>query len=339
MTIRAAINGFGRIGRLVLRAVVEMKRDEFEIVAVNDLAPVEMNAHLLRHDTVHGAFPGNVGVSDGALQVDGRAIRALSESDPDALPWHDLGVDVVLECSGAFRRREDAARHLAVGAKQVLISAPAKGQGADLTVVYGVNHDRLRPDFTIVSNASCTTNAVAPLVHVLHQAFGIEHACMLTAHGYTASQRLVDGWHKDPRRARAAAANMIPTSTGAAKAVGEVLPDLAGRVVGSALRVPLTNMSIVYLTFETRRATTADAVNQAMREAADGDLSGVLSVSDDPLVSSDFVHDPHSAILDAPSTLMAGPIMGMIAAWYDNEWGFAVRLLDTAREMARVARG
>lgn len=335
MAIRAAINGFGRIGRLVLRAAHELDRDEIEIVAVNDLGDAESNAHLLQFDSVHGRFPGAVSLSNGTLDLSGRTVEVLREKDPAALPWKEMDVDLVFECSGAFRTREAAGKHLDAGAQRVLISAPAKGKGADLTVVYGVNHKALTRDHVIVSNASCTTNCVAPLAHVLHQAFGIEHAYMLTAHGYTGSQQLVDGLHKDLRRARAAAVNMIPTSTGAAEAVGDVLPELEGRIVGSALRVPLPNISIVYLTFQAGRTLSTDGVHDAMRAAASGELEGVLDVSDRPLVSSDYNHNPYSAVLDSESTMVVGPQMATVAGWYDNEWAFAIRMLDTGQEMAR----
>ena len=334
MGIRIGINGFGRIGRLVLRGIVETGRDDYEVVAINDLGPTDTNAHLLRHDSVHGRFPGEVKVAEDTIDVGFGPIDVLSETDPAALSWRDLGADVVFECSGKFRRREQAVKHLEAGARRVLVSAPS--EGADLTVVYGVNHERLKAADRIVSNASCTTNCAAPIASVLHDAIGIDSGSIVTAHGYTGDQNLVDGLHRDPRRARAAGVSMIPTTTGAAKAVGTVLPELEGRIDGSALRVPIANVSVVYFTVQASRATSVDEIHDAMRQASEGRLNGVLDVSDEPLVSSDYNHNPFSAVYDTTGTTVVGDRLCTVMAWYDNEWGFALRMLDTGAAMSAL---
>lgn len=334
MAVTIGINGFGRIGRAVLRALYESGRsDRLRVVAVNDLGEPSVNAHLMRHDTAHGPFPGAVTLAGDALTVNGEAVRMLDERDPARLPWGDLGVDLVMECTGRFAGREKASAHLDAGASRVLISAPG-GDDVDATVVYGVNHDSLRGDERIVSNASCTTNCLAPLVLPLHEAFGVESGQMCTIHAYTNDQVLSDVYHKDPRRARAAAVNQIPTSTGATRAVERVLPALAGRLDGYAVRVPTINVSMVDFTFFAAQETDVDAVNRVLRDAAEGALAGVLGVSDEPLVSSDFMHDPRSAIVDTALTRVTGGRLVKVCAWYDNEWGFANRMLDVAELMA-----
>ena len=329
---RLAINGFGRIGRNILRALVESGRDDLEIVAINDLAPLETNAHLFENDSVHGRFAGSLSLTEDSIDVGRGPIRVTALRDPASLPWSD--VDIILECTGVFRSRAKAALHLGNGAQRVLISAP--GKNADKTVVYGVNHSELTTDHLIVSNASCTTNCLAPLAMVLNDALDIKRGFMTTVHSYTTSQRLLDASHKDPRRARAAAENIIPTSTGAAKAVGLVLPALAGKLDGTAIRVPTPNVSVVDFTFETRRATTPDEVNQIVTQAAEGALSGVLGICNKPLVSRDFNHNSHSSILDAEQTRVVDGTMVRVLAWYDNEWGFSCRMLDTATCLARL---
>ncbi|MEW5704995.1 MAG: type I glyceraldehyde-3-phosphate dehydrogenase [Pseudomonadota bacterium] len=334
MTIRIGINGFGRIGRLVLRAIAETVRSDLVVVGVNDLGPAETNAHLLRYDSVHGPFPSSVKVGEGQMDIGRGPIRVTAEAEPAKLAWGDLGVDVVLECTGRFLKREQAARHLEAGAGKVLISAPAKD--VDLTVVYGVNHDRLAPGMTIVSNASCTTNCLAPVADVLHRTIGIERGFMTTVHSYTADQQIVDALHKDLRRARAAAVSMIPTSTGAARAVGLVLPELKGKLDGTAIRVPTANVSLVDLTFVAARKTTPEEINAAMTEAARGRLGGILAVSDVPLVSADFNHTPYSATLDLAETQVVEGTLGRVLAWYDNEWGFSNRMLDTAAYLGNL---
>ena len=329
MAIRLGINGFGRIGRLIVRAAVESGRADVEIVGVNDLAPAETNAHLLRHDSVHGRLPREVTAEDGAIRIaGGPAFRAAAERDPAKLPWAELGVDVALECTGVFASRDAAAAHLEAGARKVLVSAPAAG--ADLTVVYGVNHRRLAADHEVVSNASCTTNCLAPVAKALHDAVGIERGFMTTVHSYTGDQPVLDTLHKDLRRARGAATSMIPTSTGAARAVGLVLPELAGRLDGTAIRVPTPNVSLVDLVFSAARETSADEINGAIRAAADGALSGVLAVSDEPLVSMDFNHCPASSTVDLPETQVVDGRLVRVLSWYDNEWGFSNRMLDVA---------
>ncbi len=332
MTIKVAINGFGRIGRNVLRALIESGRTDIQVVAINDLGPVETNAHLMRYDSVHGRFPGTVTVSGETIDVGQGPIKVTAERDPKALPWGD--VDIALECTGIFTARDKAAMHLENGSKRVLISAP--GANADKTIVYGVNNDSLTAADTVVSNASCTTNCLAPVAKVLHDAFGIDHGYMTTIHSYTGDQPTLDTMHKDLYRGRAAALSMIPTSTGAAKAVGLVMPDLAGKLDGSAIRVPTPNVSVVDLTAIVSRAVTAEEVNAAVKAAAEGPLKGILAYEEAPLVSADFNHDPHSSLFAAPQTKVLEGTMVRVLSWYDNEWGFSNRMLDTARAMAAL---
>lgn len=335
MSVKVAINGFGRIGRLVCRAVFESGNSDIEIVAINDLADLETNAHLLKYDSVHGRFPHDVEVAGvDAFKIAGKTIKAVQQPDPAALPWGDLDVDIVLECSGRFTNRDDAEKHIQAGCKKVLISAPAKGE--DYTVVYGVNHEGLGPEHRIVSNASCTTNCLSPVAHVLHNAVGIEHGFMTTIHSYTCDQRIVDTMHKDLHRARAGAMNMIPTSTGAAKAVGKVLPELNGRLDGVAIRVPTPNVSLVDFKFTAKNGTSADAVNDALKKAAEGGLKGILGVYDEPLVSTDFNHDSRSSIVSLDGTKVMDGKLVRVMSWYDNEWGFSNRMLDTAVKMAQT---
>ncbi|WP_119677582.1 type I glyceraldehyde-3-phosphate dehydrogenase [Indioceanicola profundi] len=334
MAVKVAINGFGRIGRLVLRAIYESGRTDVEVVGINDLADVKTNAHLLKYDSVHGRFPGTVEVEGTDLVVNGHRIKCVQQRDPAQLPWGDLGVDVAMECSGIFTKRDDAAKHLTAGAKKVLISAPATDE--DLTVVYGVNHDKLTPEHTIVSNASCTTNCLAPVAFVLHNAIGIDHGFMTTIHSYTGDQRTVDTMHKDLHRARAAALNMIPTSTGAAKAVGKVLPDLKGKLDGTAIRVPTPNVSVVDFKFVAKRATSAEEIQKLIKDAANGPLKGILGAYDEPLVSTDFNHDPRSSIFALNETKVIDGTFVRIMTWYDNEWGFSNRMSDTAVAMSKV---
>ncbi|WP_038034029.1 type I glyceraldehyde-3-phosphate dehydrogenase [Thermopetrobacter sp. TC1] len=336
MALRVAINGFGRIGRNVLRAAVESGRDDIEFVAINDLGPVETNAHLLRFDSVHGRFPGKIETTEDSIIVEGlkNPVKVFAERDPTKLPWGDLGVDLVMECTGIFRKREQAALHLEAGAKRVLVSAPAPG--ADLTVVYGVNHDKLTSDHVVVSNASCTTNCLAPVAKVLNDAIGIEQGFMTTIHSYTGDQPTLDTFHKDLYRARAAALSQIPTSTGAAKAVGLVLPELNGKLDGVAIRVPTPNVSVVDLVFIAARDTSVEEVNEAIIKAADGPMKGILGYTDQPNVSVDFNHDPRSSVFALPQTKMVGSRMVRILSWYDNEWGFSNRMNDTAVAMGKV---
>ena len=333
MVLRVAINGYGRIGRNVLRAIYENNRtDKIQIVAINDLGSAETNAHLTQYDSVHGRFPGSVSVEGDYMLVNSDKIRVLAERDPAKLPWGGLGVYVVMECTGFFTKRDMAAKHLEGGAKKVLISAPADGE--DITVVYGVNHDKLDPDkHVIVSNASCTTNCLAPFAKILHQTVGIKHGLMTTVHSYTNDQVLLDVYHKDLRRARSATQSMIPTSTGAAKAVGLVLPELSGRLDGFAMRVPTPNVSVVDLVFEAERATSKDEINAAVREAAEGAMKGVLGYNDKPLVSIDFNHDSRSSIFESTLTKVMQGNMVKVLSWYDNEWGFSNRMADTALAM------
>jgi len=329
MPIRIAINGYGRIGRNVLRALYEgERRKDIDIVAVNDLADANANAHLTRYDSAHGPFPYEVVVDGDALVVDGDRIRVCAERDPAKLPWNELGVDVVLECTGFFASKEKAMLHVSAGAKKVVISAPA-GKDIDATIVYGVNHDTLEAGHTVISNASCTTNCLAPLAKVLNDAVGIEHGLMTTIHAYTNDQVLTDVYHPDLRRARSATQSMIPTKTGAAAAVGLVLPELDGKLDGFAMRVPTINVSVVDLTFQASRATTVEEVNQAVKAASEGGLAGVLAYTDEPLVSIDFNHNPASSILDAGLTKVLGGTQVKVCSWYDNEWGFSNRMLDT----------
>ena len=331
MPVRLAINGFGRIGRLILRAIHEAARDDVEVVAVNDLGPVETNAHLLRYDSVHGRFPGEVRTGDRSFDIGRGPIHVFAERDPAKLPWGDLGVDVALECTGLFTKRDAAAKHLEAGARKVLISAPAGD--ADLTVVYGVNHDKLTQAHSVVSNASCTTNCLAPVAKVAHDAIGIESGYMTTVHAYTGDQPVLDTLHTDLHRARAATMSMIPTSTGAARAVGLVLPELAGKLDGTAIRVPMPNVSMIDFCFVAKRATSAEEINAAMTAAANGALNGVLATSDAPLVSIDFNHDPASATLDLNQTAVIEGTLCRVLAWYDNEWGFSNRMGDVAALM------
>ncbi len=333
MALKIAINGFGRIGRLALRSIVETGRKGVDIVAINDLGPVDTNAHLLQYDTIHGKFPHDVKVRNDTIDVGLGPIKVLAERDPTKLPWGELGVDIVYECTGIFTAREKAALHLEAGAKRVLVSAPASG--ADKTIVFGVNHGALTGADTVVSNASCTTNCLAPVAKVLHEAVGIERGYMTTIHSYTGDQPTLDTMHKDLYRARAAAMNMIPTSTGAAKAVGLVLPDLNGKLDGSSIRVPTANVSVVDLVFTPKKETTVEEVNNAIIEAANGKLRGILGCTDKPLVSSDFNHDPHSSTFALNQTQILEGKLVRILTWYDNEWGFSTRMTDTALEMAR----
>jgi glyceraldehyde 3-phosphate dehydrogenase len=331
---RVAINGFGRIGRLTFRAYLESGRKDLDFVAINDLGSADMNAHLLEFDSVHGRFPGKIFVKDGHLKADGQNVAVLQQATPEKLPWRDLDVDIVMECTGRFTDKEGAAKHLEAGAKRVLVSAPCTG--ADLTVVMGVNDDKLTQSHHVVSNASCTTNCLAPVAKVLNEAVGIKHGYMTTIHAYTGDQRTVDTLHKDPYRARAAGVNLIPTSTGAAKAVGLVLPELKGKLDGASIRVPVPNVSMIDLTFQSARPTTVEEINKAMIAAANGALKGVLGVNDKPLVSTDFNHNPLSSIFDLPGTQVVDGTFCRVVSWYDNEWGFSNRMNDTAAVMGRL---
>ncbi|MCZ8180415.1 MAG: type I glyceraldehyde-3-phosphate dehydrogenase [Rhizobium sp.] len=333
MTVKVAINGFGRIGRNVLRAIVESGRTDIEVVAINDLGPVETNAHLLRYDSVHGKFPASVEVSGDSIIVGGgKPIKVTAIKDPKELPWSN--VDIAMECTGIFTSKEKASLHLANGSKRVLVSAPA--DGADKTIVFGVNHNALTKDDIVVSNASCTTNCLAPVAYVLNREFGIEKGYMTTIHSYTGDQPTLDTMHKDLYRARAAALSMIPTSTGAAKAVGLVLPELKGKLDGSAIRVPTPNVSVVDLKFIAKRAVTAEEVNAAIKAAAEGELKGILAYTEDALVSVDFNHDSHSSSFAAAQTKVMDGTLVRILTWYDNEWGFSNRMSDTAVAMAKL---
>ncbi|KZD03536.1 type I glyceraldehyde-3-phosphate dehydrogenase [Oceanibaculum pacificum] len=334
MATRVAINGFGRIGRLVLRALHESGRKDLQVVAINDLGPVEANAHLLRYDSVHGRFPGTVTTGDDWMDLGTGKIKVTAERDPTKLPWKELNVDIAFECTGIFTDKEKAGMHLTAGAKRVLISAPATG--ADITVVYGVNHDKLTKDHVIVSNASCTTNCLAPVAAVLHEAIGIESGFMTTIHAYTGDQNTVDSLHKDLHRARAAAMSMIPTSTGAAKAVGLVLPELAGKLDGTSIRVPTANVSVIDFKFIAKGDTTPDAVNKAIAAAADGKLKGILTTNTEKLVSVDFNHSPFSSTVDLAETKVIEKRLVRVMSWYDNEWGFSNRMLDTAGAIAKL---
>jgi glyceraldehyde 3-phosphate dehydrogenase len=334
MAVRVAINGFGRIGRLVLRAAMESKRDDIEFVGINDLGSVQANAHLIKYDSVHGVFPGEVTHGDDWLDMGRGKIKVTAERDPTKLPWKELGVDIAFECTGIFTKREQAAMHLEAGAKRVLVSAPATG--ADLTVVYGVNHDQLDASHTIVSNASCTTNCLAPVAHVLHQAVGIERGYMTTIHAFTGDQSTVDTLHSDLRRARAASMSLIPTSTGAAKAVGLVLPELAGKLDGTAIRVPTANVSLIDLKFDSSRATDVAEINGAIKQASAGSLKGVLDTNEEPLVSIDFNHNPASSTFDLTQTQVIDGTLVRVMSWYDNEWGFSNRMSDTAVAMGKL---
>ena len=330
MAINIGINGYGRIGRNVVRAIQELDRAaEFNVVALNDLGDANTNAHLTRRDTAHGRFPGTVEVDGDDIIVNGDRIKVFAERDPAKLPWGELGVDVVFECTGLFRTRETAGKHIDGGAKKVIISAPG-GADIDGTVVYGVNHDTLTSDHAIISNASCTTNCLAPLVKPLHEKIGVKHGIMTTIHAYTNDQVLTDVYHKDLRRARSGTMSQIPTSTGAAKAVGLVLPELNGKLDGFSMRVPTINVSCVDLTFVAERATSVDEINAIMKDASDGELKGVLAYNDEPLVSIDFNHDPASSTYDAGLTKVMEGTLVKVLSWYDNEWGFSCRMLDTA---------
>ena len=334
MSVRVAINGFGRIGRNVLRAIVEAGRHDVEVVGINDLGPVETNAHLLRYDSVHGRFPGEVTVKGDTISVGNGAMKVTAVKDPAQLPWRDLGVDIALECTGIFTSKDKASAHLKAGAKRVLISAPA--DGADLTVVYGVNHDKLTKDHLVVSNASCTTNCLATVAKVLNDAVGIDKGFMTTIHSYTGDQPTLDTMHKDLYRARAAALNMIPTSTGAAKAVGLVLPELAGKLDGVSIRVPTPNVSVIDFKFVAKRATTKDEVNGAIKRAADQQMKGILGYTEQPNVSMDFNHDPHSSVFHMDQTKVMDGTFVRVMSWYDNEWGFSNRMADTAVAMGKL---
>lgn len=330
MTIKVGINGYGRIGRNILRALYESdKRAEIEIVAVNDLGDTNTNAHLTRRDTAHGRFPGEIEVDGDYMVVNGDRIRVLAERDPAKLPWGELGVEVVFECTGFFTSREAAAKHLEGGAKKVIISAPG-GPDIDATIVYGVNHHILKASDEIISNASCTTNCLAPLVKPLHEKIGVKHGIMTTIHAYTNDQVLTDVFHKDLRRARSATMSQIPTKTGAAAAVGLVLPELNGKLDGFSMRVPTINVSAVDLTFVAERDTSIEEINKVMKAASQGDLKGVLAYNDEPLVSIDFNHDPASSTYDAGLTKVMEKTLVKVISWYDNEWGFSNRMLDTA---------
>ena len=333
MALKVAINGFGRIGRNVLRAIIESGRTDIVVVAINDLDSAQANARLLARDSVHGKFPGTVSVDGDAIVVNGQRIAVTAERDPARLPHAAMGVDIALECTGFFTDAAKAGAHITAGAKKVLISAP--GKNVDITVVYGVNHDKLTADHNIVSNASCTTNCLAPVAMVLDREFGIVKGLMTTVHAYTNDQKILDQIHDDPRRARAAALSMIPTTTGAARAVGEVLPQLKGKLDGSAIRVPTPNVSVVDLTFESGRATTKDEVNAALQAAADGELKGVLDFVVEPLVSIDFNHSPASSTVDSLETAVIGGNLVRVLSWYDNEWGFSNRMADTAVAMGK----
>jgi glyceraldehyde 3-phosphate dehydrogenase len=329
MPIRVAINGYGRIGRNILRALYESGRNgELQIVALNDLGSPETNAHLTRYDTAHGKFQGTVNVEGDALVVNGDPIKVFAERDPAKLPWKSLNVDVVMECTGLFTAKEKAAAHLAGGAKKVIISAP--GKNVDATIVYGVNHHTLKPTHTVISNASCTTNCLAPMVKPLHEKIGLVAGLMTTIHAYTNDQVLTDVYHEDLRRALSATMSMIPTKTGAASAVGEVLPELKGRLDGYAIRVPTINVSLVDLSFVAKRPTTVEEVNDTIKAAAAGELKGILGYTKEPLVSIDYNHDPRSSIFDASLTKVAEGTLVKVSSWYDNEWGFSNRMLDTA---------
>lgn len=334
MAIRLAINGYGRIGRNVLRAIFESGRsDEFTLVAINDLGDAEINAYLTRHDSVHGHFNGTVTVDGDFMVVNGQRIRVCTEKDPAKLPWKELGVDVVLECTGRFNSKDKASAHLMAGAKKVLLSAPG-GNDVDATIVYGVNHQTLKSTDTVVSNASCTTNCLAPLVKPLNDAIGVVSGLMTTIHSYTNDQVLTDVYHSDRRRARSATQSMIPTKTGAAAAVGLVLPELAGKLDGFAVRVPTINVSVVDLTFVAARKTSVQEINQILRQASEGSLKGILKYNEEPLVSIDFNHNPASSTYDATQTRVDGDgTLVKVLSWYDNEWGFSNRMLDTAKAL------
>ena len=334
MSVRVSINGFGRIGRNILRAIIESGRDDIKVVGINDLGPVETNAHLLRYDTVHGRFPAEVKVSGDNIDVGNGPIKVTSIRDPKDLPWKELDVDIAMECTGIFASREKAAMHLEAGAKRVLVSAPASG--ADLTVVYGVNHKQLTKDHLVVSNASCTTNCLAPIAMVINQEVGISQGFMTTIHSYTGDQPTLDTMHLDMYRARAAAGNMIPTSTGAAKAVGLVLPELNGKLDGVSMRVPTQNVSVVDFKFNAGKATSVEEINDIIKKASNNELKNVLGYTDEPLVSSDFNHDSRSSIFHIDQTKVMDGSFVRVLSWYDNEWGFSNRMSDTAVAMGKT---
>ena len=334
MTVRVAINGFGRIGRMVFRASIEAKRKDVQFVAINDLGPPESNAHLLKYDSVHGRLPAEVSVTGDEMTVDGQKVKVFRERDPAKLPWKDLGVDIAMECTGIFTAKDKASAHLPAGAKRVLVSAPA--DNADLTVVFGVNHDKLTKDHMVVSNGSCTTNCLAPVAKVLNDTVGIETGFMTTIHAYTGDQPTLDTMHKDLYRARAAALSMIPTSTGAAKAIGLVLPELKGKLDGVAIRVPTPNVSVIDLKIVAKKATTVEEINGAMKRAAEQQLKGVLNYTTHPNVSIDFNHDPHSSTFHMDQTKVMNGTLVRVMSWYDNEWGFSNRMADTAVAMGKL---
>jgi glyceraldehyde 3-phosphate dehydrogenase len=334
MAINVAINGFGRIGRLVLRGIIESGRKDINVVAINDLGTIEANAHMLQYDSIHGPLKANVKATKTGISINGKVIKVISERDPAALPWAKMNIDVAMECTGLFTSHETASKHIEAGAKRVLVSAPASG--ADLTVVYGVNHKKLRKSHKVVSNASCTTNCLAPVAQVLDKTCGIARGYMTTVHAFTGDQRTVDTLHSDPRRARAASLSMIPTSTGAAKAVGLVLPELAGKLDGTAVRVPTPNVSMIDLVFEAKKKTTVEEINAAISKAANGPLKGVLGICDAPLVSIDFNHNPASSTFDLTQTQIVDGKLVRVLSWYDNEWGFANRMSDTAVAMGKL---
>ena len=335
MTIRVAINGFGRIGRLVLRALHDQRRDDLEIVAINDLGSVEANAHLLKYDSVHGRFPGEISTGDSWMDIGRGKIAVLAERDPAKLPWKKLQVDVALECTGLFTKREAAAKHLEAGAKRVVVSAPA--DGVDMTLVIGVNSDQVKAEHRVLSNGSCTTNCLAPVAFVLNEGIGIDHVYMTTIHSYPGDQNTVDTLHKDMRRARAAALSMIPTSTGAAKAMGLVLPALKGRLDGTSIRVPTADVSLIDLSFTATRDTSRDEINTLMTKAANSNrFKGILAVNKDECVSVDFLHDPHSATFDLTQTTVLGQRFCRVLAWYDNEWGFSNRMVEAAALVGKL---
>jgi glyceraldehyde 3-phosphate dehydrogenase len=332
--VRVAINGFGRIGRNIVRAIYESGRTDIDVVAVNDLGPVETNAHLMRFDSVHGKFPHEVKVDGDSISIGSDKFKVTAIKDPAQLPWKEMGIDIALECTGIFTSKEKASAHLTAGAKRVIVSAPA--DGADLTVVYGVNHDKLTKDHMVISNASCTTNCLAPMAKVLHEAVGIERGMMTTIHSYTGDQPTLDTMHKDLYRGRAAALSMIPTSTGAAKAVGLVLPELNGKLDGFAMRVPTPNVSVVDLKFVAKRSTSKDEINTAIKAAANGPLKGILGYTEAPNVSIDFNHDPHSSIFHLDQTKVMEGTLVSVLSWYDNEWGFSNRMGDTAAHWGKL---
>lgn len=336
MAIKVAINGFGRIGRLSLRAIIESNRNDVEVVAINDLGSPEFNAHLLQYDSVqHNLKNAKIEVKDGSIIVNGKEIKVFAERDPSNLPWKELGIDVVYECTGIFTSKEKASLHLKAGAKKVLISAPSND--ADITVVYGINHNKITAEHTVISNASCTTNCLAPVAYVANNHFGIEKGYMTTIHAYTGDQKLLDAYHPgDLRRARAAALSQIPTSTGAAKAVGLVLPELKGKLDGTSIRVPVATVSLIDFTFVAKKTVTPEEINKVMIEAAEGELKGILGFNDKPLVSSDFVHDSHSSIFDVTQTQVIEGNFVRVLSWYDNEWGFSNRMSDTAVTLTKA---